>query len=264
MCLLYEWDWAAAEQAFKRALELNPGYVQGAAWYHLFYEGFASGRWDEALRGLREVQERDKLSGYAAGALGIGYAAAAGSMTSSTIKAISGSAADPVAMRETFGASVLEWAEKALALDPDAFLSVWARQLGYQLMNDGPRALEAANVSLTMSGRQALPLVTLGLWLAESGDVAGARSVFDEMRSRSVREYIPPTCLALLAAALRDPETAMAYSREAARRHDPQLVIFAISWIGTDHLRQLTEHQKILNEIRLPGWVARERDIRGA
>ena len=125
-------------RSFKRALELNPGYVQGAAWYHLFYEGFACGRWDEALRGLREVQERDQLSGYAAGVIGIGYAAAAGSMTPSAIKAPLGSDAGPVAVRETFGASTLEWAEKALALDPDAFLAVWSRQLGYQTMTDGP------------------------------------------------------------------------------------------------------------------------------
>ena len=57
-------------------------------------------------------------------------------------------------------------------------------------------------MSLAMSGRQVLPLVTLGLSLAESGDAAGARSVFDELRSRAVREYIPPMCLAIVAAAL--------------------------------------------------------------
>src|SRR5262249_17047262 len=64
LCYFYEWDWPAAEQSFKRALELNPGYVQGAAWYHLYYQGAACGRWDEALGGLHKVQERDQLSGY--------------------------------------------------------------------------------------------------------------------------------------------------------------------------------------------------------
>src|SRR5262245_8400246 len=42
--LLFEWDWATAEQSFRKALELNPGYIQATAWYELFYHGFACGR----------------------------------------------------------------------------------------------------------------------------------------------------------------------------------------------------------------------------
>ena len=242
VCLLYEWDWEAAETSFKRALKLNPGYVQGSAWYHLFYEGFACGRWDDALRGLHEVQERDQLSGYAAAVIAVGYAA---------------SANNALADAANTGARAIEWAENALALDPDAFLAVWARQLAYQTLTDWPKAFEAATISLAMSGRQVLPLVNLGMSLALAGDVAGARSVYDEMRSRAVREYIPPMCLALEAAAIGELEAAVMYEREALRRHDPQLVIFSVSWTGTEPLQAMPEHQQLLNEIGLSGWVRR-------
>jgi hypothetical protein len=73
-----------------------------------------------------------------------------------------------------------------------------------------------------------------------------------------VREYIPPSCLAAMAAALGENDAAAAYAREAARRHDPFL-IFPRSFLDTDRLRELPEYQKILTEIRLPAWITRMR-----
>jgi len=246
VCLLYEWDWPAAGQSFKRALDLNPGYVQGAAWYYLFFQGLVCGRWDEALHGLHGMEERDQLSGYAAGALASGYA-------------FFSQAANPhVAPVAMAGTQALEWAEKALARDPEAFLSVLARQVSYQVLADWPNAFDSASSALAMSGRQAMPLMALGLSLAASGDTIGARSVYDEMRSRAVREYVPPSCLAAMAAVLAEQEATVGYLRDAARRHDPFL-IFALSFPGTDSLRQSPEYQRILTDIRLPAWVARVR-----
>jgi serine/threonine-protein kinase len=230
--LLFDWDWEGAERAFKRALELNPGYIQGGAWYHLFYQGHASGNWDQALAGLHELQQRDPLSGYLAAVISLAYGV---------------SSDDPAA---------LDWADKAMALDPEAFLSMWARQVAFHARSDWPRVVDAASVCLAVSGRQIVPLVSLGLALAESDDAIGARSVYDEVRSRAVREYVPPTCLAMLAAALGETDVAATYVREAARRHDPQLVVVAISGPGSGYLRAQPEYQRLLTEIRLPGWLA--------
>ena len=72
--LLFEWDWSTAERSFCKALELNPGYIQGAAWYHLFYRGFASGRWADAVAALKEWATRDPRSAYLAAVIAIGYA----------------------------------------------------------------------------------------------------------------------------------------------------------------------------------------------
>jgi serine/threonine-protein kinase len=242
----FEWDWAGAEQAFKRALELNPGYVQGAAWYHFFFQGCACGRWDEALHGLHNVQERDQLSGYAAAMVSAGYSLGSDSDYTQVT---------PVALA---GARALEWAEKAMARDPDAFLTLWVRQMAYQSLADWPNAFDSASSALAMPGRQVLALTGLGLSLAASGDMTGARSVYDEMRSRAVREYIPPSCLAPISAALGDREAAVGYAQEAARRHDPFL-IFAGSLLNTRAMRELPEYRQILSDIRLPAWVERAR-----
>ena len=60
----------------------------------------------------------------------------------------------------------------------------------------------------------------------------------------------------MLAAALGETDVAATYVREAARRHDPQLVVVAISGPGSGYLRAQPEYQRLLTEIRLPGWLA--------
>lgn len=56
----YEWNWAEAEKAFKKAIELNPGYALAYQWYGRAL-GFI-GRFDEAIKNLEKAKELDPLS----------------------------------------------------------------------------------------------------------------------------------------------------------------------------------------------------------
>jgi DNA-binding winged helix-turn-helix (wHTH) protein/TolB-like protein/Tfp pilus assembly protein PilF len=56
----YEWDWRGAEQAFRRALELNPNYPTAHQWYSEYLAGM--GRHEEALDEIRHAEELDPLS----------------------------------------------------------------------------------------------------------------------------------------------------------------------------------------------------------
>jgi tetratricopeptide (TPR) repeat protein len=230
--LLFEWDWATAEQSFLKALELNPGYVQAAAWYHLFYRGFACGLWAEAIAALKDLTTRDPRSAYLAAVTAICYAA---------------NSSDPEMDR---------WAKRAEELDPDAFLTLWARQLTMSAMHDAAGGVEAGQAALAASGRHVFPLLILGLQLSVSSDAEGGRALYDEARSRSRREYVPPSAFALLEAALGDTAVALAHCREAIAIRDPQFVIFALGWPNTGALRALPEHRAMLVEIGLPGAVA--------
>ncbi|HKE92006.1 MAG TPA: protein kinase [Gemmatimonadales bacterium] len=227
--LLFEWDWATAEQSFRKALELNPGYIQATAWYELFYHGFACGRWSEALVALKECQARDPRSAYVATIVAICYA---------------GYSSDPEMER---------WIELAEQLDPDAFLTLWARQLVMTSMLDVARGVEAGNVALAASGRHVFPLLMLGLFLATTGDIEGARALYDEACARQRREYVPPTALALLEASLGDKEQALVHCRQAIAMRDPQFIIFSLGWPNTNALRAYPEHMEMLKEIGLPG-----------
>jgi TolB-like protein/Flp pilus assembly protein TadD len=56
----YDWDWVGAEQEFKRAIELNPGYAIARHWYAAYLSRM--GRHNEAIAEIRRAQELDPLS----------------------------------------------------------------------------------------------------------------------------------------------------------------------------------------------------------
>ena len=55
-----QWDWSGAEQAFRRAIELNPRYATAHFWYARMLAGL--GRYDDALERLREAHRLEPLS----------------------------------------------------------------------------------------------------------------------------------------------------------------------------------------------------------
>ncbi|MET0626679.1 MAG: protein kinase [Pyrinomonadaceae bacterium] len=57
---LYDWDWAAADREFRKAIELNPGYVTAHHWRGLFLGEM--GRFDEAEAEMQKALERDPIS----------------------------------------------------------------------------------------------------------------------------------------------------------------------------------------------------------
>lgn len=56
----YDWDWAGAEQAFLRAISLDPAYATAHQWYGLLLD--ALGRHDDAHRRIGQAVELDPLS----------------------------------------------------------------------------------------------------------------------------------------------------------------------------------------------------------
>ena len=56
----FDWDWAGAEQEYRRAIELNPNYPTAHQWYGEFLS--AMGRHHEAVREMRRAEELDPLS----------------------------------------------------------------------------------------------------------------------------------------------------------------------------------------------------------
>jgi TolB-like protein/DNA-binding winged helix-turn-helix (wHTH) protein/Tfp pilus assembly protein PilF len=57
---IYDWDWQAAEQRYRRAIELDPNYATAHHWYAelLAYRG----RFDEAFAGIERARQLDPLS----------------------------------------------------------------------------------------------------------------------------------------------------------------------------------------------------------
>ncbi len=56
----HDWDWAGAEGEFRRAIELNPNYVNAHQWYALLLT--TQGRLDEALAEAERARDIDPVS----------------------------------------------------------------------------------------------------------------------------------------------------------------------------------------------------------
>jgi tetratricopeptide (TPR) repeat protein len=56
----YQWDWAAAEKEFKRAIELNPNSPTAHLWYGDFLSNM--GRLEDGVRETKKAQQLDPLS----------------------------------------------------------------------------------------------------------------------------------------------------------------------------------------------------------
>jgi tetratricopeptide (TPR) repeat protein len=68
---VYDWDWAAAEKEYKRAMELDPRYALAHQWYGGFLE--RTGRSDESIAERKLAIELDPLSASSNFELGLAY-----------------------------------------------------------------------------------------------------------------------------------------------------------------------------------------------
>lgn len=56
----YDWKWAAAEESFRKAIDLNPNYATAHHWYA--WTLTTRGRFDEAVESMKRARELDPLS----------------------------------------------------------------------------------------------------------------------------------------------------------------------------------------------------------
>jgi tetratricopeptide (TPR) repeat protein len=141
--LLFDWDWARTEQSFRRALEINPGYIQAAAWHRLFYIGFVRGRRTEAVERMLALQTAEPLSAYVAGC--VSYAMADCERANEAVR----------------------WGETACRLDPTAYLSLWTYQQALYADGQYAAAIAAGDHVLAVAGRIQNAMATLALALVD-------------------------------------------------------------------------------------------------
>jgi serine/threonine-protein kinase len=205
--LLFDWDWTRTQREFRRALELDPNYLQATAWYGLFYLGVACGRWGEAIELFEAAAQKEPLSAYAMSGL---------------------------ALSRGYGGQVKEsvrTAERAVQLDRSSFTALWALQNLLYLDRQYARSLDVGEQLMLLSGRHPWALLNTAMTCAEAGDPFGARAIHDEFTARASRGYISPFHRGIVAAAAGEPAMATGLLREAVARRDPAIAIFA-GWFG--------------------------------
>jgi TolB-like protein/Tfp pilus assembly protein PilF len=187
--MIYEWDWAAAEAGFRRAITVDPSYPTGHQWYGNFL--WSRGRLEEALEQMEEAQRLDPLS------LVIGSELA---YTYYLLKRFDEAEAK---VRET------------LRLDPNYQHGLFL--LGLIFIQEGryAEAIETLRRALDLGGFQEDITGSLAYAHAISGDVAAARAYTDDLEDRYRKGEGGPYSLILAYTGLGDLDRAFELLHQA-------------------------------------------------
>jgi serine/threonine protein kinase/TolB-like protein len=133
--LYYDWDFAKADQEFRRAIAANPNYPTAHQWYSEYLDSV--GRYDEAIAEAKRAQELDPLS-----------------------PIISVSVADALFYARKYD-DAIEQSKKALQMDANLPDVHWGLADAYVQKKMYPEAAAEWQKALTLSGESALA-TTLG------------------------------------------------------------------------------------------------------
>ncbi|MGE0591755.1 MAG: winged helix-turn-helix domain-containing tetratricopeptide repeat protein [Vicinamibacterales bacterium] len=195
---LADWNWAGAEQDYRRAIALNPSSPAPRRLYATLLASF--GRHDEAVREVRRALDLDPLC------LEVG-------VTVAWVELLAGRPESAVA-----------WCHNTIEMDPQ--YAVVRRVLAMALMTMGRTADAVAHLEALVEGGSgdAVLLAALGHARAVSGNRAGASAMLEALGTLSATRYVSGYHLALVHAGLGDAESACAALARACDDRDPMLL----------------------------------------
>ena len=179
---VYDWNWAAAEKEFKRAIELDPRYPVAHQWYGGYLERI--GRIDEAIAERKIALELDPLSAIAQFELAQAYYFA-----------------------RDYDRAIEEF-QKTLEFDPAFRSALQYLAVVYALTG---RYDEAIATARKMPESDNIFPGTAGQVYALAGRAEDARRVLDDLERRRERDYISPVTFALIHIPLGEKDKAMAW-----------------------------------------------------
>ncbi len=191
--IVYERDWARAEQGYKLALQLNPGYVTGHHYYAFFLA--AQARFDEALVEIKHALALDPLAPYLNTDVGwMHYFARRYDQT-------------------------LACCQQALDIAPDFALAHAYRGLAYERLGRYDEAISALQNAVTLAGGSADMTAWLGYVYAMSGRRAEAQHVLQELQARAAQGFVALHNTAMIYAALGERDEAFVWLEVAFQKH---------------------------------------------
>jgi TolB-like protein/DNA-binding winged helix-turn-helix (wHTH) protein/Tfp pilus assembly protein PilF len=197
----YDWDFAAAEQEFLHALELNPSYATAHQWHGINLA--ATGQIDAALAELRRAQELDPLSLIISADIGefLGYA-------------------------RRYEEAVTQL-QNTLKMDPNFLLGHINLADVYNFQGNGAEAEKHALAALDIAPNSLWVKGVLASSYALQGRKQKARSMIDDMqRSAPVGEV--GRHIANVAAVLGDNDAAFHWLQVAYNQREGSLILLKI------------------------------------
>lgn len=198
----YDWDFNAAENQLKRALELNPNSADA----HWAYGHLLSnvGRHSEGLAEIRRARELDPLN----------------LIINTTEGQILLYAGQPD--------SALAALQKTFELDPKLWLIHMVASGAYIEKGMFLEAIAEARKARELNRLSSLPIANVGYALTKSGKQAEARAALEELLKRSTELYVPPYHIALVYNALGESNETLAWLERGIKERNPGMVFLKV------------------------------------
>ena len=223
--LFHEWNWAGAEESYRRALAINPGYATAHQWYAEFL--VSQGRFDEALTEARRAHTLDPLA----------------FILSTTV-------GDVLYFARRYDEAI---AQLRATVEMEPNFQPAHSDLGRALAQRGDydEAIQEFQAATRFTGHPKAP-AGLAHVLALAGRGDEARSILADLESRAASGLVSLNGIAVVHIALGDLESAMTWIERAFNERDRALV-WAKVHPRLDPLRPDPRFQAVLARMGLAG-----------
>ena len=218
------WKWDEAEDEFKKALDLNPSYVMARKWYAVHLT--AQGRTQEAISQVRHADNLKPSSPVIIVALGITYFFA----------------------REYEVAA--QHFERALGCNHNLPLAHYGLGVSYAQIGRYAEAIETLKNSRPLFSESVRGSAVLASVLAQAGQKEEARNILRDLEAKSKSQYVSPYSMAVVHAALSEPNAALENLNYALEQKDPSLILLNVD-PRFDGIRTDCRFQQIVKTIGL-------------
>ena len=220
----YDWDFDAAGNEFRRALELNPGYATAHHWY-AWHLGVL-GRYDEAIAEMRKAQNLDPLS-----------------------LIINSDLAEILVIAHLYDESIQQ-SLKTIEMDPNFALAHNQLAQAYIQKQMYDQAIVELRKAVELSGGSPTCIANLARAYVLSGKRSEAIRLLKDLKKRSELSTSSAPDIATIYAALGDKNQAMNWLEKAYNdRFNPGVLIRP----GFDPLRSDSRFQDLERRIGLHG-----------
>jgi TolB-like protein/Flp pilus assembly protein TadD len=195
-----DWDWVAAEAAFRKSIMLDPSYSLAHRFLGIVLSHMA--RHEEASMAIRQARDLDPFS--------------------ATNHALSAQVA--FAARDYSGA--VQFAQQAIAIDPEFWIGYLQLAQAYEQLGNPDLALNALNDAGRFSGGNSKAMALRGYICAKLGKTKEAHEVLGTLEAVSRERYVPPYATALVHVGLGQHDAALDWLERAYDAHD-------VHWVFT-------------------------------
>jgi tetratricopeptide (TPR) repeat protein len=202
-----DWDWMAAEGAFRKAIEANPSYALGHRMLGMVLSHL--NRKEEARMAIQRARELDPLNaGHFALSAQIAYAG------------------------RDFSAAI-EFAQQAITLDPEFWIGHIQLGQAHEQLNNTELALEALINAARLSGNSKA-ISQRAYLLAKAGKPDAASKLLHTLEESSGGRYVPPYAIALIYLGMGEKDRVLEHLERAYEAHDVHLAFLTCDakWDG--------------------------------